>query len=603
MSGKRPRRGDQGPPSELDTTALRRRAERTLADDYPTIRQAGTGPVSGSDLQKQWQELQIGQIELEMQQLALAELQQQCDQAEAGRERFAELYDHAPAGYFSLSEDGRISRANLAGAILLGCRREDLLGLTFERFVAPQAQAALRVFLAGVFASGVRGVTEMALFQRQPDAAYGSVGAGQPVAARAREVRIEANLDPVANKCRMIITDMGDDSARDTARRRALLVLDSLDEGVLVCGANRRIVSINPAFSRLTGYQAEEALGRDPRFLGLPGAHPPGYHQEAMRCLLRDGRWQGEVHNRRRDGMAFVAWMSLTLLRDDDGAVVNFIGIFSDISARKRAEHDMRQLSRGLDLRVAQRTAELTEANRLLKLEVAERQRAEAALHQSREQLRKLALHLEAVKEEERKRVAREIHDELGQNLLALRIDVSMLLDRTAARHGKLHQRAGAVLGNIDATIRSVRGIMNQLRPAVLDLGLQAAIEWQVGEFRKRSGLACTLQLPDEARFGGIAPEIEIVLFRSLQESLINVLRHAQASAVEIALSVNAEGLSLAIADNGIGIAPSQRGKSDSFGLVGIAERVGALGGSFDIGAYTAGQGCALNMRFPIAAG
>jgi PAS domain S-box-containing protein len=518
--------------------------------------------------------------------VALAEVQTERDLAEAAREHYAVLYDQAPAGYLSLDPEGRITRANHAAGDLLGCRREELHGRSFEQFVAPQAQAGLRRFLAELLVGGQRAVLEVPLFAR--------LGGAQ------RQVHIEANLDVAARKCRMILTDIGSADAREAARRRAFQVIDSMGEGVMVCDTEKRIVSVNPAFTTLTGYPVEEALGRDPRFLGRPGAHPVGYHAEAMRCLCTYGKWQGEVFNRRRDGIPYVAAMSLTVIRDEEGAISYFIGVFSDITARQRAEADLLKLSRELDRRVAARTAELTEANRLLMQEVAERKRTEAALHESRDQLRKLAEHLETVKEDERKRIARDIHDELGQNLLALRIDISMLSARTGERHARLHQRVSGVLENLDTTIRSVRGIMNELRPAVLDLGLQAAMEWQAAEFRKRTGMTCALTLPDEATFATITSDLAIVLFRGMQEALSNVRRHAHASHVDIVLAARGGRLVFSVADNGIGIAPHQRGKSESFGLIGMAQRVAALSGSFEVSQYVPGGGCTLTLGFDL---
>lgn len=570
---------------ELDADQLRYVAEQAVA----ALAKTGRPPPADadSDQLKRWHELQVSQIELDMQNVALAEVQGERDLAEMAREHYAALYDQAPAGYLSLDPEGRITRANHAAGDLLGCRREQLVGRSFEQFVAPQAQACLRRFLAELLVSGQRAVLEVPLFAPHR--------AGAP-----RQVRIEANLDIAARKCRMILTDIGSADAREAARRRAFQVIDSMGEGVMVCDTDKKIVSVNPAFTRLTGYPVEEALGRDPRFLGRPGSHPLGFHAEAMRCLCSYGRWQGEVFNRRRDGVPYVAAMSLTVIRDNDGAITHFIGVFSDITSRQRAEADLLKLSRELDGRVAARTAELTEANRLLMLEVTERKRTEAALHESREQLRKLAEHLETVKEDERKRIARDIHDELGQNLLALRIDISMLSARTGERHPHLHGRVNGVLANIDTTIRNVRGIMNELRPAVLDLGLQAAMEWQASEFRKRSGIGCALTLPDEATFAAITPDLEIVLFRGLQEALSNVRRHARASHVDIALERRGGRLVFSVADNGVGLAPHLRGKNESFGLIGMAQRVAALGGSFEVGQYVPGGGCKLTLGFDL---
>jgi PAS domain S-box-containing protein len=576
------------PRPELDADKLRDAAEQTVS----ALAVTGMTPPHGasSDTLKQWHELQVSQIELGMQNLALSEMQQERDQAEAGRDRYALLYEQAPAGYLSLDVDGRITRANHAAAELLRGHRGDLPGKRFEQFVAPNAQSTLRRFLADLFSTGVRGVLELPLFDRDS-------GEG---AAAVRQVHIEANLDVVAHNCRVILTDMGTPLMREAARRRAFQVLDNINEGVLVCDIDQHIVAVNPAFTRLTGYPVEEVLGRNPRFLGRREAHPVGYHAEAMRCLRSYGRWQGEVHNRRRDGTPFVASMSLTVVRDDDGKISYFIGVFSDITARLQADSDLLRLSRELDARVVTRTAELTEANRLLVLEVAERKRAEAALHESREQLRKLAEHLETVKEAERTRIARDIHDELGQNLLALRIDVGMLHSRTSERHPLLHRRIGTALENVDTTIRSVRGIMNELRPAVLDLGLQAAMEWQVAEFQKRSGLACTLALPDEAAVVALPEGMGIVLFRGLQEALANIRRHASATRTDVTLALHDHRLTFVVADNGIGIAPRHRGKADSFGLVGMAQRAAALGGSLVIEPFVPGQGCTLTMVFDL---
>jgi len=576
------------PRPELDPDKLRDAAEQTVN----ALAVTGVTPPrhASSDTLKQWHELQVSQIELGMQNLALSELQQERDQAEAGRDRYAMLYEQAPAGYLSLDVDGRITRANHAAAELLRGHRGDLQGKRFEQFVAPNAQSTLRRFLAGLFATGVRGVLELPLFDRDS-------GEG---AAAVRQVHIEANLDAAAQKCRVILTDMGTPLMREAARRRAFQVLDNINEGVLVCDIDQHIVAVNPAFTRLTGYPVEEVLGRNPRFLGRREAHPVGYHAEAMRCLRSYGKWQGEVHNRRRDGTPFVASMSLTVVRDEQGEISYFIGVFSDITARLQADSDLMRLSRELDARVVSRTAELTEANRLLLLEVAERKRAEAALHDSREQLRKLAEHLETVKEAERTRIARDIHDELGQNLLALRIDVGMLHERTAGRHPHLHRRIGTALENVDTTIRSVRGIMNELRPAVLDLGLQAAMEWQVAEFQKRSGLACTLALPDEAAVVALPDGMGIVLFRGLQEALLNIRRHASATRTDVSLVLRDGRLTFTVSDNGIGIAPRHRGKADSFGLVGMAQRAAALGGSLAIAPFVPGQGCTLTMVFDL---
>jgi PAS domain S-box-containing protein len=557
------------PRPELDPAQLRAAAEHAVAR-YPLP----PAPDAGSDELRHWHELQVSQIELDLQSEALAELQTERDQASALHARYAALYEQAPAGYVSLNHSGYITRANLAAAELLAGAGAPLLGKRLEQFVAPTAQAELRRFLQRLFDSGERAALEVLLFEPP-----GAVRTGE----EPRRLRIEANLDAGAQTCRMILTDVGNASLRDAARLRAMQVLSNINEGVLVCDADLNIVSVNHAFTQLTGYAAEEALGRNPRFLGRAGAHPPGYHAAALAQVRLQGRWQGDVFNRRRDGTPYVASMSLTVIRDGEGAITHYIGVFSDVTAQRDAEAALQRWSAELDARVAARTAELTA---------------------SREELRELAEHLETVKEDERKRIARDIHDELGQNLLALRIDLSMLNARTAGSHGLLHQRVSAALENVDATIRSVRGIMNELRPAVLDLGVQAALEWQAAEFGRRSGLACALTLPDAAglaTLAGLSPDMQIVLFRSLQEALNNVRRHAHARRVNIVLSLRAGHLALSVSDDGVGIGLQQpeRRKPESFGLIGMNQRVAALGGRLEICNQPSG-GCRLTLSFDL---
>ncbi|CAH0266358.1 Oxygen sensor histidine kinase NreB [Massilia sp. Bi118] len=208
-------------------------------------------------------------------------------------------------------------------------------------------------------------------------------------------------------------------------------------------------------------------------------------------------------------------------------------------------------------------------------------------LQRSHHKLRRLADHAYQIKELERKRIAREIHDDLGQNLLALRIETEMLTERTRTNHPHLHKRARNTLMQIDTTIKSVRQIINDLRPTVLDLGLSAAVEWQVNQFQRRTGMACTLH--DDHEEVALSDHCATAVFRILQESLTNIVRHAHATEVTVDLAVNDGMLNLKICDNGCGLPPGGRNKHGSFGLVGIEERVHILGGSCAI--YSGAQG------------
>lgn len=221
--------------------------------------------------------------------------------------------------------------------------------------------------------------------------------------------------------------------------------------------------------------------------------------------------------------------------------------------------------------------------------DISRRKRSEQAL-------RGLTAHRESIKEQERKRIAREIHDELGQTLLALRLDVASLYVRVGG-HARLGERVGLALSQIDITIRAVRNIINDLRPPVLDLGLDAAIEWQVRQFQRRSGIHCHLAWNSGAT--GLDERVATALFRIVQEALTNVLRHANASEVTITLGSNGGAVNMTITDNGRGADPEDCRRAGSFGLAGISERVVALGGKFDI-VSEPGMGLTLFICLPL---
>lgn len=227
-------------------------------------------------------------------------------------------------------------------------------------------------------------------------------------------------------------------------------------------------------------------------------------------------------------------------------------------------------------------------------VDITPRKRADNALQRSFVQLRGLAAELEMLKEEDRRRIAQGIHDDLGQNLLALKIDVQMLHARASDRHPRLKRRVGHVLDTIDATIRSVRAIMNDLHPSTLELGLPVALEWLVDQFEKRSGICCTLTvagvhapLPDTRRTSAI--------FRIVQEALVHVLSHAQARQVDVTLVTGCDRLSITIADDGGGIGCGGEAEQR---LRAIRERVDVFGGDLGIECVETG-GTRLSILIP----
>ncbi len=223
----------------------------------------------------------------------------------------------------------------------------------------------------------------------------------------------------------------------------------------------------------------------------------------------------------------------------------------------------------------------------------------ETALTESRQQLRDLSAHFDKVREDERKHLAREIHDDLGQKLTSLRFDVALLGSGMNLSQPELSRTALSLIRQIDDTIEAVRAIASDLRPAVLDLGLAAAIEWQVQEFCRRTGIACSLSL--DAGEISLDNQRATAVFRIVQESLTNVARHANASSIQLTMrmSEDAGQLHILVADNGVGMDVDTMNPSRSFGIAGMRERALLLGGKMEISSR-AGHGTRLKFSIPL---
>jgi len=242
---------------------------------------------------------------------------------------------------------------------------------------------------------------------------------------------------------------------------------------------------------------------------------------------------------------------------------------------------------------------ELHRKNAALIHEIKERRIAEEQLQESQVQLRALAARLIAVREQERTRMAREIHDELGQVLTGLKLEVTWLAKRLAGNQKPLVEKTETICRLIDSTVRLVRRISTGLRPEILDeMGLVAAIGWQAGEFQKRAGIRCRLKLPADQ--GALDKELSTAVFRIFQEILTNIARHARASSVNVDLNISDDRLSLRVADNGIGIAGGQIHSRESLGLLGMRERAQLFGGEVSIqGASHTGTTVSVSIPMP----
>ena len=232
-------------------------------------------------------------------------------------------------------------------------------------------------------------------------------------------------------------------------------------------------------------------------------------------------------------------------------------------------------------------------------LDISEWKEMNARLERSNEESRGLYRHLQSVREEEKKSIARDIHDELGQVLTALKMDVAWLRQIAPEDMKPVIDKAKEMSDSIDGILRAVKRISAELRPQMLDdLGLTAAIEWQVREFDKRTGIKCELKLASED--AETDKEVATAIFRILQEALTNVARHAGATKVGVSLRRKDGGLILRVRDNGKGIREEQLSSPRSFGLIGVRERASSHGGEAEI-VGTPGIGTVVTVRIPAA--
>lgn len=227
-----------------------------------------------------------------------------------------------------------------------------------------------------------------------------------------------------------------------------------------------------------------------------------------------------------------------------------------------------------------------------------ERQLAEDKLRRSLDQLRALTKYLQYVREEERTRIAREVHDELGQALTGLKLDMSLLSNQLPKNTKGLQEKTKTMITHIDTTIQTVRRIATELRPGILDsLGLVAALEWQANEFQMRTSIPCTVtSTVNDTEW---APDFQTVFFRIFQETLTNVIRHAKASRVDVELAEEDAHLVMKVRDNGRGISAEELASTRSLGLVGMRERAILIGGEVTLHGAP-GKGTTVTLRVPV---
>jgi PAS domain S-box-containing protein len=351
------------------------------------------------------------------------------------------------------------------------------------------------------------------------------------------------------------------DRALREADDRYLRTIDTVMDAIVAIDGEQKITLFNRAAESMFGLPASAAIG-SPLASLIPERLREG-HDGNVEAFMRSGvgsramAAQVEVTGLRADGSEFPieSTISQTLINGKP----QLTAVLRDITERRRAETHML----GVNL-----------------------------------ELRRLSATLQSVREEERTRISRELHDELGQQLTGIKLDLSWLSNRLKDGRPAAPEKVDSMRHLLDNAIAAVRRISSELRPPILnDLGFGEAVSWQAGEFAKRSGIEVTLDLQAAALVHDDA--MATALFRIVQESLTNVARHAAASRVQISLSADSDGLVLRVKDNGKGLAADHN--SDGIGLVSMRERTSVLGGQFSI-VGSPGAGTTIEVRVPAEA-
>ena len=370
-------------------------------------------------------------------------------------------------------------------------------------------------------------------------------------------------------------------------------LLESTGEGIFGIDMDGRCTFINRAGAEQLGYAPAEVLGRNMHELAHH-SHGDGAHYPEQLCPIFNAfrkalpcRIDSELFWRKNGSSYAVEYSSYPIV--DGGVVQGAVVTFVDISARRQAEDALRQAHAVLEQRVSERTLALSEAL---------------------QQLRELSAYTHSVREEERTRIAREVHDELGSLLVALKMDVGWL-DKRLQDLGSLPAVSGQQqrdtmrrkcqnMGRlIETAVDNVGRIITDLRPSILDhQGLWAALDWQAHEFVQSAELALDWQM-DVSEAAAPPEQQAIAIFRIFQEMLSNVGRHAQASRVAIAIQATAKEIHIRVQDNGRGAAPEAFEAANAYGVMGMRERARHWGGTLEITSQI-GLGSLFHLRIQL---
>jgi PAS domain S-box-containing protein len=470
----------------------------------------------------------------------------------------AGVVESAMDAIVAVDEEQKIVLFNAAAERIFQRPRSTVVGQPLDQLIPERFRRSHREHVARFGKTGVTSRT---------------MGAGRVALAGLRangeEFPIDASISQHREDGRVtytaIIRDVSErvraEEAVERSEERLRGILDSAMDAIITVNEQQRVVLFNKSAEAVFGWLRGEAIGA-PLEMFIPQRFRAS-HADQVRRFGETGissRRMGEsriVSGLRRNGEEFPIDASISQIAE--GGQRYFTVILRDVTRRVRDEE---------------------------------------ALKRSREEIRELAMAATTAREQEKSRIARELHDELGQALTALKIDLGWLRERVAADGGEVREKLSAMQGLVDATVAAARRISADLRPLMLDdLGLAAATDWLVQNFSQRTGVACTLEAEEEDL--DLQDPYATAVFRVLQESLTNIARHAGATKVFVRVERRDGRIALEVRDNGRGFSTTDPAKPGSYGLLGLRERASLLGGDVSVDSVP-GKGTTMRMSLPL---
>jgi PAS domain S-box-containing protein len=416
----------------------------------------------------------------------------------------------------------------------------------------------------------------------------------------------DASISPIRNDegvityfvgIKLDITDRkkAEEALQSSEHRYRTLFKDTI-VGIVSSGADSKILAANPSVARIMGYQSpDELIGKPGEVLWFDPKDRAGRVEEAKLLGHTDPQ---EVILKKKDGTPVYALASATIDKGQSGEFLGMTKTFTNVTDRKKAEEELQKAHNELERRVEERTAELSKAIAQLRQQIKQRRKAEKELQQSQEEYRLLAGKLLAVQEAERRRLARELHDDFTQRLAVLAIEAGKIELQLQDSATQAPERLRDMKEEMVKLSGDVHAISRQLHPSILeDLGLVDAISSECTGFTEREGIVAEFAPTDIPP--GIPNDVALCMYRITQEGLKNVAKHAQATKVMVSLIGKDNSIGLSIQDNGVGFAPARAKKKGGLGLASMKERVHLIQGSITVRSKP-GQGTEINVRAPL---